>query len=106
MSEKKGAYLIPFLDGVPQHYPESWHKNMEWRDNKPFHATFNYTGYGRGRSSATIHFCDDAGVEYEMFMTHFDKIARNMCYGTISGYWDFIKCGQNYGVKYIGATPS
>ena len=97
----KGQYLIPFCDGTPQHYPEAY-KKLEWRTNEPFRATFVYTGYSRGRSSTTIHFkAVGTDIVYEMFMHDFHKIAGDMDHGSIAGEWEFVKCGQNYGVRRL-----
>ena len=105
---KRGDYPIPFdKNGNPQGYPQQWYEGEYpnakragpiWRDNIPFKATLEFTGYGRGRSSAVLKFKDGNGIEYEMFLSSFDECARLMCYGKIEGTWWFVKKGQNYGV--------
>lgn len=103
----KGAYQIPFdKDGNQQGYPECWYEGEypnytrvepEWRDNVPFDDTLTYRGYGRGRSSATLHFKRSDGTEVQFFMTDFDDIARRMVRGKLKGRFQFVKRGQNYG---------
>lgn len=98
----KGDYEIPFdLDGNQLSYPESW-KGVVWRDNVPFDGTLVYAGYSRGRSSALIEFLNYAdGKRVSMFMTDFDKAARRMTNGMLSGRFRYVKRGQNYGIQLV-----
>jgi hypothetical protein len=100
----KKTYQIPFdKDGNQMGYPETW-RGVEWRDNEPFEDTLVYKGYGRGRSSATLHFRRaSTGTEVQFFMSDFDDIVKHMQFGTFSGRFEFVKKGQNYGCKLLEA---
>ncbi|HDR9003031.1 TPA: hypothetical protein QDA99_006606 [Burkholderia vietnamiensis] len=98
----KGAYQIPFdAKGNQKGYPDTW-GGLEWRDNVPFEDALTYSGYGRGRSSATLHFKRSDGTSVQFFMTDFDDIARHMVNGVLAGRFQFVKRGQNYGCQRIG----
>ncbi|SPA24561.1 hypothetical protein CBM2637_A150014 [Cupriavidus taiwanensis] len=107
----KGNYQIPFdKDGNQQTYPESWyvgkypdHKaaGPDWRDNEPFADTLTYTGYSRGRSAANIEFTRTDGTSVSFFMTDFHDVAPLMELGKLSGKFQFVKRGQNYGCQMI-----
>jgi hypothetical protein len=101
---RKSDYQIPFdKDGNQMGYPETW-KGVEWRDNVPFEDTLIYDGYGRGRSSATLHFKrDSTGTEVQFFMSDFDDIVKHMGFGMLRGRFEFVKKGQNYGCKMLEA---
>jgi hypothetical protein len=113
---RKGDYKIPFgRDGHPQSYPEGWYEGEwpngkrvgpEWRDNTPFWATLTYTGWSRGRSSAVLCFKDAIDIEYTMFLSSFDKVAKLMQGGKITGRWAFVKKGMNYGVELLDGVTA
>jgi len=97
MSKKLGDYQIPFdSKGNQQTYPEAW-RGVEWKDNIPFQDELTYIGYGRGRSSATLHFKRSTGEEVVFFMSAFDELVPHMVNGKLSGRFAFVKKGANYG---------
>ncbi|VWC90391.1 hypothetical protein BLA17378_04526 [Burkholderia aenigmatica] len=98
----KGSYQIPFdTNGNQLGYPVTW-RGIEWRDNEPFEDTLIYKGYGRGRSSAVLIFKRaSTGTEVQFFMSDFDDIVNCLLRGAVSGRFDFVKKGQNYGCKMI-----
>lgn len=75
----------------------------EWCDNIPFEAVLVFDGYSRGRSAAHTSWQNkETGAKYTMFLTHFDSLMRSqiLTYGeTPKLLWDFVKYGQNYGIK-------
>ena len=74
----------------------------EWRPNLPFRAVLSYDGYARGRSSAGFVFKDENGHRYWMFMTDIDAAIRAGVQPLeIRGEFEFVKRGQNYGVRFI-----
>lgn len=103
----KGNYQIPFdSKGNQLSYVDEWMiKNGRaiLKDNEEFEETLTYSGYGRGRSSATIHFKDAKNNEYSMFLSDFDELMRS---GKLSGNqikakWTFAKKGRNFGIKMV-----
>ena len=74
-----------------------------WRDNVPFEATMELTGFGRGMSSARFHWQDHEGHRYEMFMKEMGDLilATTLERGVVHGKWIICKRGQNYGLKFV-----
>jgi len=107
MAAKKGDYEIPFdRDGNQLHYPESWKIGLHWRKNEPFTDTLTYDTYSRGRSAAYFNFKRSDGTELVMFMTDFEKVVPLMINGKVTGTFQFIKRGQNYGCTIAADKPS
>lgn len=73
--------------------------------NHEFVDTLVYDGYTRGRSSVKIRFVrNSTNTIVEMFMTDFDdmmeKVGLNI--HSVTGRFEFVKRGINYGVKFLG----
>jgi hypothetical protein len=106
-----GDYQIPFDNrGNQQHYPQGWyvgeypnHKpaGPEWRDNAPFEDALRFVGYRRGRSAAYFAFQRSDGTEVTMFLKDFEAAVPIMERGLVRGKFQFIKRGQNYGVRLL-----
>lgn len=78
-----------------------------WKPIVPIVATLEYDGYSRGRSAAYFWWKDiDTQVLYPMFMTDLDEILTDGLIDgkCITGTFTIIKRGQNYGIKWNGAT--
>ncbi|EGL19848.1 MULTISPECIES: hypothetical protein [unclassified Paenibacillus] len=75
--------------------------NIEWIDNKVFDDILTFTGYGRGRSSAVMHFSGSTGAEYNMFLTDTEDLikAKDIVDGRVKAQWTFCKRGRNYGIR-------
>lgn len=100
----KANYQIPFDEaGNQMSYPESW-REIEWRENSPFIDTLTYKGYSRGRSAANIEFERSDGASVSFFMVDFHHIAPKMAFGCITGLFQFVKRGQNYGCQLVDET--
>lgn len=82
----------------------------DWWPNEPFIRTLTYNGFSRGMSSAKIHWLDEQGHGYPMFLADLDDVLSNwqvaglqsVDHGTdalaISAQWIVRKRGQNYGI--------
>ena len=105
----KGDYQIPFdRDGNQQHYPEPWwvgeypnhtQEGAKWRDNTPFVDTLTCEGFSRGRSAAYFRFSRQDGKRVCMFLKELESALPHMAGGKLSGTFQFIKRGQNYGIQ-------
>jgi hypothetical protein len=106
VAKKVGNYEIPFDDeGNQKHYPESW-RGLQWRKNDPFQDTLTYDGYSRGRSAAYFNFKRSDGTFVVMFLKDFEELVTHMINGKVTGTFQFIKRGQNYGCTMVAAdTP-
>jgi len=104
MSKKTGDYQIPYdMDGNLQEYPG---RDVEWRDNEPFHASLQTTGYERGRSAVRVILTDDVtGAKYPMFISDYVDLvtSRTLIKGRVFGEWIGVKKGSNYGLKAVQA---
>ena len=77
--------------------------NLRWIDNYEFEDTLKYSGYSRGNSSCTVQFKSiNDNKEYTMFMKELDDCIDKLIEGKLTGKFTFCKCGQNYGIKYLG----
>ena len=108
MAKKNSLLTAPYDDrGNLRDYV--W-GSSEWRPNDPFHATLTYVGYTRGRSAAGFVWADDEGHNYPMFMKQMDelltegRIGIDLLHGTsiVTGTWQVVKRGSNYGIARIG----
>lgn len=91
-----------FNSGSIMSHTSSWYGGDEWRPNKPFECTLQYEGFSRGRSSAGFAFKDQDGHSYWMFMTDMDDLIRAGARPLeVRGTFEFVKRGQNYGIKFL-----
>lgn len=96
---------VPFdKDGNLMHFAGregSYNGAAEWRDAEEFFSVLYYHGYSRGRSAANMQFKDQAGHEYTMFFSDFDKVVKFLDTGALVGTFVPVKRGMNYGVKMV-----
>lgn len=91
-----------FEAGSVVSHTNSWHGGDEWRPNIPFENVLHYEGFARGRSSAGFTFKDSEGHTYWMFMKDMDDLIRSGAKPlTVCGTFEFVKRGQNYGVRLL-----
>ena len=82
-----------------------WNGAVEWRPNTPFSTTLSYEGYARGRSSAVFCYKDPDGNRYQMFMTDMDAVILSGSTPiSLTGTFEFVKRGMNYGVKLLSLS--
>lgn len=105
---------VPFCKCGLQHYPDNCFKchyvdktGIEWRKATPFEDTMqlqNKVNSGRSAKYLTVT-SKTTGLNYTLFVTDIIDIAVNFGIergGVIYGVWDYVKRGQNYGIKLIG----
>lgn len=105
MANKTGVYEIPFM--IDQFGIELCSYDSGgciWKMNYKFNDDLRYRGYDRGRSSAVILFESEIRkFKAQMFMKDFDEMMKlGINPQEFSGYFTFVKRGQNYGLKYLG----
>lgn len=77
-----------------------YNQRILWHKQQRRNLTLTYQGYGRGRSSVTFYWKDQDGNGYPMFLKDMDYMLKNnKVKSKISGEFEFIKRGQNYGIK-------
>ena len=109
----KKSYLIPFDDkgnqmhyADPRVYPNGYSQCKDWREPFEFEANLEFQGYRRGRSAAYFEFKDlKSNLLYTVFLTDFEAIVQHMVCGKVKGYYEFIKRGQNYGIRLKPTKP-
>lgn len=76
---------------------------IEWRPNEPFTATLRLVDMFRGRSSVKFHWVDDTGRRWSMFPKEMLTLVANstIINGAITGRWQVIKRGANYGITRL-----
>lgn len=75
-----------------------------WEDNAPFTASLAFKRFERGRSAAHAIYVkdDDPSWEVTMFLSDLeDVIASAFVPLHLTGHFEYVKRGQNYGVKLI-----
>lgn len=96
---------IPFdQHGSPIPYCRFGEDRYVWEDNVPFKATLVFKRFERGRSAAHAIYVkyDDPSWEVTMFLSDLeDVIASAFVPLHLTGHFEFVKRGQNYGVKLI-----
>lgn len=103
MAKKVGTYEIPFDDeGNQKHYPDSW-RGLQWLANEPFQDTLTYRTFSRGRSAAYFNFTRSNGKTVTVFLKELDEMMPHMIGGKVSGTFQFVKRGENYGCTLIAA---
>lgn len=80
--------------------------NINWIDNIVFEDTLTFTGYGRGRSSAVMHFEGSNGASYNMFLSDTNVLlkTKDIIGGKVKAQWTFCKRGSNFGIKLSEET--
>lgn len=72
------------------------------RDNYEFDTELTFVQYGRGMSSITFEFVDDAtDRKYSMFVSDFSLIVPKLVKGKLKGRFTFCKKGKNFGIKML-----
>lgn len=96
---------IPFdQHGSPVPYTPQRAACYVWEENKPFRATLKFQRFERGRSAAHAIYAkaDNPSWQVTMFLSDLeDVIARGEAPFLLTGRWEFVKRGQNYGVKKL-----
>lgn len=101
------AAEVPYDEqGNLLHHPsdKGWNKETDWRPNKPFTAPMTLITWARGRSAAYFIWADPQGRRFPMFMNQIHDLlmATTVQEGEVTGRWDVVKRGQNYGLRYLG----
>lgn len=95
---------IPFdQQGNPVPYAAG-RASLVWEDNALFTATLVFKRFERGRSAAHAIYVkyDDPSWEVTMFLSELeDVIASAFVPLHLTGTFEYVKRGQNYGVKLI-----
>lgn len=113
---KVGDYLIPFnTNGDQVHYPEDTFVHdgtayrrvtCEMRPNEVFDDVLVFGSYNRGRSAAYFSLLRESnGKGVTMFLTDLNEAFNHFVCGRLKGKFQFVKRGQNYGVKLLEAQP-
>ncbi|GAA4599933.1 hypothetical protein GCM10023194_80940 [Planotetraspora phitsanulokensis] len=78
--------------------------DCDWRRNVPFATFMTLDGMVRGRSAANFRWLDGDGHRFPMFMKDMTDLlsAATITRGVVTGRWDIVKRGANYGVRYLG----
>jgi hypothetical protein len=91
-------------------YASPYGGDVHWEPNEPTIRTLTYHGFTRGMSSAKIHWRDEEGHNFPMFLAELDDLLSNwqvaglqsVDHGTdaltITAQWVVRKRGQNYGI--------
>lgn len=77
--------------------------NITWIPYQKLYLHLQYVDYSRGRSSVLFEYRDRiTGNKYPMFLSNFDELLKNGINPVeIQGYFEPIKKGQNFAIKYI-----
>ena len=79
--------------------------DIDWRPNEPFEAELRLRTFHRGRSSVTFEFVEEASdVHYPMFVSDVFMLMKfgEVSQGVVSGKWQAVKRGANYGLAPVG----
>lgn len=76
----------------------------DWRDNTEFCTTLRFAAIIKERSSTYVVFYDYEANPYYMFLTDFNHVVYDLKEGELTGRFTFVKKGNAYGVKYLGAV--
>lgn len=97
---------IPYVMGRTRGPYAELDSRYIWEDNKPFRAVLEFKRFERGRSAAHAIYvkADDQSWEATMFLTDFEAIVkRGLPLLLVTGEFEHVKRGTNYGVKLIEA---
>lgn len=93
---------VPFDHKGQQGYSINHYPKYKELNNEVFYGTMHLSDYSRGNSSVKFIFKDEKGLNYEMFISNFLALAKEKDTSKgITGYWGFLKKGQNYGLTYV-----
>jgi hypothetical protein len=95
---------VPYYNGVTRGPHASFDSDYIWEDNAPFRAVLDFKRFARGRSAAHAIYAkaDDPTWECVMFLTDFtDVVERGLAPLRLSGRFEHVKRGSNYGVKLL-----
>jgi hypothetical protein len=87
-------------------YANCWNDSKVVRDvSEPFKAKLILDSWGRGRSAVRIQWvdADDSKRTFPMFMKDFFELVMNGHSHTITGTWEVVKRGANFGVRLLSA---
>jgi hypothetical protein len=85
---------VPFIQRRVEYYV--------WEDNATFHTSLDFVRFERGRSAAHAIYAkaDDPTWEVTMFLSDLeDVVIRGLAPLRLTGTFEYVKRGQNYGVK-------
>lgn len=92
-----------YVNGLYQSNVGNWHDSVVWKPNTQFNTTLFYEGFGRGRSSIKFEFKDSAGKRFYMFATDLNALIKHgVPINEVNGVFEFVKRGQNYGIRFVG----
>lgn len=99
---------IPFDEHAsPVPYVVGKVTNYQWMENLPFSAILDFVRFERGHSAAHAIYAraDDPSWEALMFLTDLEAvIERGLAPLRLKGTFEFVKRGQNYGIKLAHIT--
>lgn len=111
MKKKKiGSYQVPFdslgnqlhAPYVPWNYEEKRPGDSITRLNEPFEDTLVFDTYSRGRSAAYFHFTRESDeTSVIVFMTDLCEMIPHMVGGKITGRFQHIQRGANFGTTLL-----
>lgn len=91
-----------YASGFYQSDDGNWKDRFVWKPNVQFRTTLFYDGYSRGRSSIKFDFTNPNGKRFSMFATDLDAmIKQGVPIKEIYGIFEFVKRGQNYGIRFV-----
>nr|WP_296763976.1 hypothetical protein [Rhodococcus sp. (in: high G+C Gram-positive bacteria)] len=95
--DRKTRDLLGYVDGWSER------EGVDWLPNDPFTETFQVMGYGRGRSSIKFMLVAEDGRRYEMFAKDFTELVMTseISAGVVTGTFQVVKRGQNYGLVRV-----
>jgi hypothetical protein len=95
---------VPYVRGFARPDDVVPDSRYVWEDNVPFKTTLVFKRFERGRSAAHAIYAkgDDPSWEATIFLSDLeDVIAKGYAPLYLTGHFEHVKRGQNYGVKLI-----
>lgn len=95
---------VPYVRGLARPDDIVPDSRYVWEDNKPFRAILEFQRFERGRSAAHAIYAkaDDSTWEVTMFLTDFeDVVKRGLIPSRLTGRFEYVKRGTNFGVKLL-----
>lgn len=92
------TYTNGVRSGSPTWFPP------DWRPNEPFEAVMTIElGVTSGRSAKYVHWRDQDGHQFPMFVTDLVDVVANgsISQGAVRGLWMVAKRGANYGLRLV-----
>jgi hypothetical protein len=101
---KNKKWKMHFVNSTPCRWDGDDYNNERNADDI-YELTLEYSGYGRGNSSAVLYFIGEnnkGNVEhYQVFLSDLEDIINHTVNGSIKGKFKFVKKGRNYGLKLV-----